>query len=289
MKASKKFLYAIIAFFLIIIIVIVSRTLIGNYYKNKFSKRPDPGIIVAKVKQVDFFERIESYGTAIAKKTESFRIQKINLKSELNLKNYVKKNEVIIRLKDKDLIAPFSGILGYRGLTEDVLGTDNTIIITLDDSSIIYADLKIPESFASKIKKGLLVNAKFSGEETKIFKGSVDSFSSRINAETRSLLTRVKIENNDFELIPGSLLEVTVRFNERKSLGIPDTSVMLEGNKVYVYKVQDNNQILKTEITIGNRGNKLIEVLSGLNENEIIVAEGLKKVNPKGKIKPIFK
>ena len=91
MKASKKFLYAIIAFFLIIIIVIVSRTLIGNYYKNKFSKRPDPGIIVAKVKQVDFFERIESYGTAIAKKTESFRIQKINLKSELNLKNYVKK------------------------------------------------------------------------------------------------------------------------------------------------------------------------------------------------------
>ena len=169
------------------------------------------------------------------------------------------------------------------------MGTDNTIIITLDDSSIIYADLKIPESFASKIKKGLLVNAKFSGEETKIFKGSVDSFSSRINAETRSLLTRVKIENNDFELIPGSLLEVTVRFNERKSLGIPDTSVMLEGNKVYVYKVQDNNQILKTEITIGNRGNKLIEVLSGLNENEIIVAEGLKKVNPKGKIKPIFK
>ncbi len=91
MKASKKFLYAIIAFFLIIIIVIVSRTLIGNYYKNKFSKRPDPGIIVAKVKQVDFFERIESYGTAIAKKTESFRIQKNNLKSELNLKNYVKK------------------------------------------------------------------------------------------------------------------------------------------------------------------------------------------------------
>ena len=289
MKASKKFLYAIIAFFLIIIIVIVSRTLIGNYYKNKFSKRPDPGIIVTKVKQVDFFERIESYGTAIAKKTESFRIQKNNLKSELNLKNYVKKNEVIIRLKDKDLIAPFSGILGYRGLTEDVLGTDNTIIITLDDSSIIYADLKIPESFASKIKKGLLVNAKFSGQETKIFEGSVDGFSSRINAETRSLLTRVKIENNNFELIPGSLLEVTVRFNERKSLGIPDTSVMLEGNKVYVYKVQDNNQILKTEITIGNRGNKLIEVLSGLNENEIIVAEGLKKVNPRGKIKPIFK
>ena len=61
--------------------------------------------------------------------------------------------------------------MGYRGLTEDVLGTDNTIIITLDDSSIIYADLKIPESFASKIKKGLLVNAKFSGQETKIFEG----------------------------------------------------------------------------------------------------------------------
>ena len=161
MKASKKFLYAIISFFLIIIIVVTVRTVIGNYYKKKFSKTPDPGIIVAEVSNKNFSENIESFGTAISKKTKSFRIQKSNLVNDLNLKNYVNENEIIVELKDKNLIAPFSGILGYRGLTEDVLGTDNTFIITLDDNSVIYSDVKIPESFAPKIKKDLTSMLKF--------------------------------------------------------------------------------------------------------------------------------
>ena len=289
MKASKKFLYAIISFFLIIIIVVTVRTVIGNYYKKKFSKTPDPGIIVAEVSNKNFSENIESFGTAISKKTKSFRIQKSNLVNDLNLKNYVNENEIIVELKDENLIAPFSGILGYRGLTEDVLGTDNTFIITLDDNSVIYSDVKIPESFAPKIKKGLKVNAKISGNSDITYEGVVERYASRINAETRSLLTRVKIDNENYQLIPGSLLEITVKFDERISLGVPDTSIILEGDKIYVYKVQNNNSVEKKEITTGIRSNGMIEVLTGVKEGDKIVAEGLKKVNPKGKIKPILK
>ena len=116
---------------------------------------------------------------------------------------------------------------------------------------------------------------------------SVDGVSSRINADTRSILTRIKIENQNLELMPGSLIEVTVKYNIRNSLGIPDTSLMLEGNKAYVYKVDDSNTAIKQEIKIGIRDSGYIEVISGLNEGDIIVAEGLKKVRPRGKIKPI--
>ena len=73
----------------------------------------------------------------------------------------------------------------------------------------------------------------------------------------------------------------------RNSLGIPDTSLMLEGNKAYVYKVDDSNTAIKQEIKIGIRDSGYVEVISGLNEGDIIVAEGLKKVRPRGKIKPI--
>ena len=45
----------------------------------------------------------------------------------------------------------------------------------------------------------------------------------------------------------------------------------------------------KVEIKIGIRDDGYVEVLSGLIEGENIVAEGLKKVRPKGKIKPIKK
>tara|TARA_B100000401_G_scaffold295913_1_gene202900 strand:+ start:463 stop:1371 length:909 start_codon:yes stop_codon:yes gene_type:complete len=289
MKRSTKITTIIIVFFLIIAGVIIARTMIGAHFAKKYGKRPPPGIIVTKVAEKEFFEKIESFGTAVSKKTESFRIKKNNLVSDLNLKEYVKKGDVIVKLKDKNIIAPFSGILGYRGLTEDILGSENSIIITLDDSSIIYSDIKIPETFASVIKKGLSINAKFAGYKDKSYQGTVDAVSSRINADTRSLLTRIKINNENFELIPGSLLEVIVNFDKRKSLSIPDTSIMLEGNKSYVYKVTKENIANKLEITIGSRNEGYVEVLSGLKIGDTIVAEGLKKVRPRGKIKPIEK
>jgi len=289
MKRSTKITTVIITFFLIITIVIVGRTMIGNHFKKKFSKRPPPGIIVKEVVYKSFSENIGSFGTAISKRSESFRIKRDSLTSELVLKDYVKKGDLIVKLKDKNIIAPFNGVLGYRGITGDILGSDSSIIITLDDNSIIYSDLKIPETFATFIKKNLPIKVKFSGNKNKTYTGKVYAVSSRINAETRSLLTRVMIVNKNSELIPGSLLEVVINYNERNSLAIPDTSMMVEGSKTYVYKVSKDNITNKTEIEIGIRDSGFIEVISGLNEGEIIVAEGLKKVRPKGKIKPIKK
>ena len=289
MKRSTKIKTAIITFFLIITLVIVGRAMVGNHFKKKFSKRPPPGIIVKEVVYKSFSENIGSFGTAVSKRTESFRIKRDNLISELILRDYAKKGDLIVKLKDRNIIAPFDGVLGYRGITGDILGSDNSIIITLDDNSIIYSDLKIPENFAPFIKKDLPIKAKFSGSKNKIYNGKIYAVSSRISAETRSLLARVMIENENSELIPGSLLEVVINYNVRDSLGIPDTSMMVEGDKTYVYKVSKENIANKTEIKIGIRDGGFIEVVSGLNEGDNIVAEGLKKVRPKGKIKPIKK
>jgi membrane fusion protein (multidrug efflux system) len=65
--------------------------------------------------------------------------------------------------------------------------------------------------------------------------------------------------------------------------------MMVEGSKYFVYKVSEDNIANKIEIEIGIRNNGFIEIVSGLDEGEIIVAEGLKKVRPKGEIKPIKK
>jgi len=289
MKRSTKITSIIFTFFLIIAIVVIGRSVIGSHFAKKFSKRPPPGIIVTEVVKTNFSEKIESFGTAVSKKNVSFRVKRSDLIKDLNLKEFVKKGDLIVELKEKNIIAPFDGILGYRGITGDILDSNNSIIITLDDNSVIYSDLKIPEIFAYVIKKGLSITAKFSGNKNKIYNGTVYAVSSRINAETRSLLIRVKIDNENSELIPGSLLEVTVNYNERNSLGIPDTSIMLEGDKIYVYKVSEKNITDKIEIKTGIRDGGYVEVLSGLNEGENIVAEGLKKVRPRGKIKPIKK
>ena len=80
---------------------------------------------------------------------------------------------------------------------------------------------------------------------------------------------------------------MTLNFNKRNSLSIPDTSIILEGNKAYVFKVSEENIANRTEIKIGLRNDGNVEVVSGLNSGDVIVAEGLKKVRPKNKIKPI--
>ena len=58
------------------------------------------------------------------------------------------------------------------------------------------------------IKKGLTIKVKFSGNKKKLYEGVVSAVSSRINAETRSILIRVKIVNKNSELIWASTREL---------------------------------------------------------------------------------
>ena len=287
MKRSTKIITIITVFFLVIAIVITARTMIGNHFKKKFSKRPPPGIIVTEVVKEEFAEKLQTFGTAISSKSETFKVRKNDVIGELNLKDKVKKGDLILNLKSGNVVAPFNGVLGYTGLTEDIFVSDNIFIITLDDNSTIFSDIKVPESYAPFIRKGLPVEVRVSSYKDKVFYGDIDFISSRINADTRSLLARIKIDNKDLELLSGSLLEITVKFNLRNSLSVPDTSIMMEGEKSYIYTVSDEDIANKTEVEIGLRGDSKVEILSGVNEGDQIVAEGLKKVRPRGKIKPI--
>ena len=73
MKRSTKTISIILIFFLIIAAVIIGRTMIGNHFKKKFSKRPPPGIIVTEVIKKEFSEKVETFGTAISNKSESIQ------------------------------------------------------------------------------------------------------------------------------------------------------------------------------------------------------------------------
>ena len=89
MKRSTKIITIISVFFLVIAIVITARTMIGNHFKKKFSKRPPPGIIVTEVVKQEFAEKLETFGTAISSKSETFKIRKNDVVGELNLKDKV--------------------------------------------------------------------------------------------------------------------------------------------------------------------------------------------------------
>ena len=289
MKRSTKIGTAILAFFLIITIVIVGRTMIGNHFKKKFSKRPPPGIIVTEVVTKNFSQKVSTYGTAIPFRTKSYKIEKYEIVNPIEFNRKLKKGDLITKLKTRNLIASFDGVVTKRDFSNDIKVSESSLLIQLEDTSTIYVDVDIPELYSSFIKENLNVDVKFSGNSEKIYSGVVDSTAGRIDVDTRSLAIRIKLENDNFEILPGSLLEIIVKYNERNSMSIPDTSLIMEGNKTYVYKVAEDNIANKAEIVIGIRDSGFIEVVSGLANGDNIVAEGLKKVRPRGKIKPIKK
>ena len=261
--------------------------MMGAHFSKKFGKRPPPGIIVTTVNNFNFTEIIETFGTAIPNKTRAYNIEKYQVLSPIEFNKKVKKGEIIAKLKSRNILAPFDGIVGKKDFSNDLVVSKSSIVINIEDTSIIFSDLNIPETYASVVKKGLPIEAIFSGYKNKIYEGEIDSIASRINADTRSLSIRIKIINDESELIPGALLSVKIKYNERNSLSVPDTSVILEGSKVYVYKVLEDNTVKKTEIQIGLRNLANLEIISGLEKGDVIVAEGLKKVRPGLKIKPI--
>ena len=289
MKSSKKITIGIIIFFLIIALVIIGRYGAGLYFKKKFSKRPPPGVIVEVVSYKNFSESLESYCTSLSSKTKSYKIKKNELLEPINFNKKVNKGDVIAKLSAQTIIAPFAGVIGKRGISGSSLGSENTIILTLDDSKNVLCDLKIPEVYAAVLKKNLKLNAKFSAYKNKNYKGKIESVASRVDAQTRSILARAKIINEKSEIIPGSLLEIEIFFNDKSALSVPDTSIMYEGNKKFIYQIIENNIIKKTEVETGIRNAGNLEIIKGLNQSDKIIAEGLTKVRPGMKVKPIIK
>ena len=289
MKRSKKITIGIITFFIVIAVIVIGRYSIGLYFKKKFSKRPPPGVIVEVVDIKSFSQTLESYCTSLSSKTISYKIKKNELLQPIKFNEKVEKNDVVAKLADKNILAPFAGILGKRGISVNSLGSENTIILTLDDSRKVLCDLKIPEVYAAVLKKDLKLKAKFSAYKNKTYEGIIQSVATRVDAQTRSILARAQIQNENSEIIPGSLLEIEILYSEKNTLSVPDTSVMYEGNKKFIYKIIENNIIEKVEVKTGVRSEGNLEILDGLVEGNKIIAEGLTKVRPGMKIKPIIK
>ena len=273
MKTSSKIKTFLIIFFIAIFAVIATRHFIGLHFKKKFSVRPAPNVI-------------ETFGTAIAQKSKTYRVKKEDIVGNFNIENrFVKTGDIIVALKNSEnIIADFEGKLGKREIAQGVLGS-NSFIITLDDLKKIIIDIKVPENYVSILKKNLKVEVT-SSAFNKIFKGKVDSVSSRIDPSTRSILARIIVDNSKFEIIPGQLMTIKVIYDELEQIGVPESAVTIQGKTAFVYIV-NNNTAEKKIIKIGKRNFGKVSVLTGISEGDQVISEGVSKVRNKSKVKII--
>ena len=283
MKTSKKITIFLIILAIVIASVIVARHFVGKHFQKKFSKYPPPGVIVEVVQSSNFFDSIETFGTALSKKNKNFRVKKSDILDEKILIGKVfNEGEVLLRTKNEVIIAPFKGVLGKREIAQGVLGTES-FILTLDDTSSIILNIKVPEIYLKILKPGLIAEVK-SDAFDKIFYGKIDSVSSRVDPSTRSVLASVTVGNKNLELVPGMLLDIQIIYNETLEIGVPENSLLIQGDTAFAYKVLEDNTIEKIEVKIGKRNYGKVSILNGLYEGDKIVKEGISKVRDKIKI-----
>ena len=284
MKKSSKIKTFLIIFFITIFVIIAARHFIGLHFKKKFSVRPAPGVIVTTVEKSLFYKSIETFGTAIAQNSKTYRVKKEDIIGNFNINNrFVRKGDIIVALKNQEnIVADFEGKLGKREIAQGVLGTDS-LILTLDDLKKIIIDIKVPENYAGVVRAGLkaeILNSAFN----KVFKGTGDSVSSRIDPSTRSILARIIVDNSKFEIIPGQLMTVKVIYDETEQIGDPESAITIQGKTSFVYIVNDNI-VEKKNIKIGKRNFGKVSILTGLSEGDQVVSEGVSKIRNKVKVK----
>jgi len=286
MKTSKKITIFLIILAIVIASVIVARHFVGKHFQKKFSKYPPPGVIVEVVQSSNFFDSIETFGTALSKKNKNFRVKKSEILDEKILIGKVfNEGEVLLRTKNEVIIAPFKGVLGKREIAQGVLGTES-FILTLDDTSSIILNIKVPEIYLKILKPGLVAEVR-SDAFDKIFYGKIDSVSSRVDPSTRSVLASITVDNKNLELVPGMLLDIQIIYNQTQEIGVPENSLLIQGDTAFAYKVLEDNTIEKIEVKIGKRNYGKVSILDGLSVGDKIVKEGISKVRDKIKIKII--
>ena len=187
-------------------------------------------------------------------------------------------NAVVARLRDRLIQAPFSGLLGFRKVSPGTLLTPNTPITSIDDISSIKLDFTVPETFISAMKPGARVLAQSASYPDRKFEGTVRTVNSRVDPVTRAITVRAHIPNGDRLLRPGMLLTVEIIMAEREALVVPEGAVFQVQSHAYVYRVDGDRVVHQQEIELGDRRYGRVEVVSGLQEGEQIVTEGIIKL-----------
>ena len=81
-------------------------------------------------------------------------------------------------------------------------------------------------------------------------------------------------------------MTVKVIYNEINQIGVPESAVTIQGDTAFVYTINDNKSE-KRDIKIGKRNFGKVSIISGINEGDMVISEGVTKVRNKAKVKII--
>ena len=178
------------------------------------------------------------------------------------------------KLADRQITAPFDGWLGLRRISVGALVSPGTVIASLDKIDVVKIDFSLPETYLGSVKAGTAITASAETLKDRRFDGKLAHLDSRLDPVTRSVAARAEVSNADLSLKPGMLVMVTLKVEPHPSLAVPERSLVPIGAKAYVFTIAQG-KAKRLEVKTGLRKPGVVEIRSGLQEGQVIIADGL--------------
>ncbi|MEM0985451.1 MAG: efflux RND transporter periplasmic adaptor subunit [Pseudomonadota bacterium] len=185
------------------------------------------------------------------------------------------------RQRDRVLVAPFDGVLGFRQVSVGSFVRPGDVVATLIDDSVMNLDFSVPSTFLTALTPGLEIDAVTSDLPGEVFTGTVASVDNAIDPVTRAVRVRAELPNAESRLKSGMFMSVTLRANPRRGLAVPEEAVASVGPKTFLWTVAEREEgpvAKRIEVTIGTRQDGMAEVLSGLEPDQKVITEGIIRV-----------
>ncbi|WP_137130197.1 efflux RND transporter periplasmic adaptor subunit [Rhizobium sp. FY34] len=182
-----------------------------------------------------------------------------------------------LNLKRRDIVAPIDGVAGIVAINIGDNVTTQTSIVTLDDRSEILVDFYAPERFVAVLKPGMPMDATSISRPGETFAGKVDSIDNRVDAASRTIRVRARIDNGSDVLRAGMSFSVSMRFPGEAFPAVDPLSVQWDADGSYVWQVADG-KARKTRVSIIQRNPDKVLVKADLKADDMVVTEGLQRV-----------
>ena len=187
------------------------------------------------------------------------------------------------RRGDRVLRAPFAGVLGLTSVTAGTLISPGSVITTLDDTSGIRVDFPLPERYLGVLQVGTPLTATADAYADETVSGRIALLDTRVNEQTRAVIARAEFANPGNRIRPGMMMRVAVQQGRRQSLSVPEAAVQYEGQGAFVYRIargENGMTAQRVEVQAGAVEGGFVEILSGLDNNDRVVASGLNRIQP---------
>jgi RND family efflux transporter MFP subunit len=177
-------------------------------------------------------------------------------------------------LRDTTILAPFDGIVveKHTALGEQVTGGFvASKVVTIVRTSPMRISLTVPQQHIASISPGQKVHFQVDSFPGKTFEGKVKYISPVVTNDTRSMVVEALTSNEDGLLRPGLFVTADLELPERQThIFVPAESVQKVGEAARVFVVHGKD-VREQVVALGKEDGKRIEIVSGLEENELVV------------------